>query len=354
MLSRLAGADLQIHIQHQRFTGGRHQQAAHHFKGGRFPRAVRPEQAKNLAAFHREIDVISGGKIPEFFGQGFRFDHRFARRALNRVQDRTQRRFRRARPAQQVDKRIFKARRGLFHFNLRHSLSVTDIVGGGLFFEDHPHRTALNHPVAHLRQFQHPLQQPAVGLLRAVQQKAAPGHALRQFCWFTLIEQLAFVHQQHVAALFRFVEVGGAPEDQHPVARQLVHHLPQLAAGNRVHAHAGLIQQQNFRLAHERTGQPQLLLHPAGELACQPVGKRAKRRKRQQTGKGFLPRFTGDAAQVGIQIQVFHHRQVFIQPKLLRHIAEHGVERTVIFNRIEAQHAGRAFIRLKQPREHAH
>ena len=213
MLARLAGADLQIHIQHQRFAGRRHQQATHHLKGGRFSRAVRPEQAKNLAALHGKIDVVGGGEIPELFGEGFGFDHRFARRTFHRVQDRPKRRLGGSRAAQQVDERIFKTRRRLFHLNRRHSRRPANIVDGGLFFEDDPHRAALNHPVADLRQPEHPLQQRAVGRLRAVQQEAAPGHALRQRRRLALIEQFAFVHQQHVPALFRFVEVGGAPED---------------------------------------------------------------------------------------------------------------------------------------------
>ena len=187
-----------------------------------------------------------------------------------------------------------------------------------------------------------------------MQQKTAPGHGLRQLGRFALIEQFAFIHQQHVAALFCFVEVGGAPEDQHPVTRQLVHHLPQLAAGNRVHAHAGFIQQEHLRFAHQRAGQPQLLLHPAGKFARQPVGERAEGSKRQQTLEGFLPGFAGNAAQIGIQVQVFHYRQIFVQTKLLRHIAEYAVERRVVFDRIEAKHAGTAFIRLQQSRQHPH
>ena len=183
-----------------------------------------------------------------------------------------------------------------------------------------------------------------------MQQEAAPGHALRQRRRLALIKQFAFVHQQHVPALFRFVEVGGAPEDQHSVARQLVHHLPQFAARNGVYADAGLVQQQHFRLANQRAGQPQLLLHPAGELARQPVGERAEGGKLQQAREGFLPRFAGDAAQVGVQVQVFHHRQIFIQAKLLRHIAEHGVKGSVILDRVKTEHAGASFIRLEQPR----
>ena len=187
-----------------------------------------------------------------------------------------------------------------------------------------------------------------------MEEETASGHALRQRRWLALIKQLAFVHKQHVPALFRFVEVGGAPEDQHPVACQLVHHLPQLTAGDGVHADAGLVQQQDLWFADERTGQPQLLLHPAGELARQPAGERAEGGELKQAGEGFLPGFAGHAAQVGIQVQVFHHRQIFIQTKLLRHIAEHGVERAVVFDRVKAKHAGCAFIRLQQAGQHPH
>ena len=87
VLACLAGANLQIHIQHQRLAGCRYQQTAHHFKGGGFSRAVRPEQAKYLAALHGKIDVIGGGEITEFFGERFRFNDRFTRRAVHRVQD---------------------------------------------------------------------------------------------------------------------------------------------------------------------------------------------------------------------------------------------------------------------------
>ncbi|MNI63514.1 hypothetical protein D3C73_1188900 [compost metagenome] len=75
-----------------------------------------------------------------------------------------------------------------------------------------------------------------------------------------------------------------------------MHHLPQFAAGYWVYAHAGLIQQQHFGFADQRTGKAQFLLHAAGEFPRQTSGKRPQRGKLQQPGKGFLPRFTGNAA----------------------------------------------------------
>ncbi|VGP40910.1 hypothetical protein SB00610_02110 [Klebsiella quasipneumoniae subsp. similipneumoniae] len=56
MLTRLAGADLKIHPQHQRFAGGGHQQAAHHFEGGGFTGAVLTHQRHHPA----RIDIQRG------------------------------------------------------------------------------------------------------------------------------------------------------------------------------------------------------------------------------------------------------------------------------------------------------
>ncbi|MNR32820.1 hypothetical protein D3C85_1504420 [compost metagenome] len=68
VLARFAGADFQIHIQHQRFARCRHQQAAHHFERGGFPGAVRSEQTENLPALDGKIDVICRREIPELLG----------------------------------------------------------------------------------------------------------------------------------------------------------------------------------------------------------------------------------------------------------------------------------------------
>ena len=142
------------------------------------------------------------------------------------MDNRPQRRFSGPGAAEQVDKRIFKARRGVGHLQRRHVAMLLDVLNARVLFQDQTHRFALDHPVANLRQLQRPLQQAAVVFLRAGNQKAAPGHGLRQRRRLALVEQFAFVHQQHVAALFRFIEIGGAPQDQHAVAGQLVHHLP--------------------------------------------------------------------------------------------------------------------------------
>ncbi|SRN48753.1 Uncharacterised protein [Shigella flexneri] len=58
----------------------------------------------------------------------------------------------------------------------------------------------------------------------------------------------------------------------------------------------------------------------------------------------MLTCLAGDAAQIRVQIEVLHHREIFIQTKFLRHIAEHGVQRAVVFDRIKANHRGTAAV----------
>ena len=153
--------------------------------------------------------------------------------------------------------------------------------------------------------------------------------------------------------MFGLIKIRGAPEDQHAVVGQFMHHTPQFAARDRIDAHPRLIQQQHLGLAYQRTGQPQLLLHAAGKLAGQAIGKVSEIGKFQQLLEGSLARFAGDAAQIGIQRQVFHHRQVFIQAEFLRHIAKNGVQLTILGDRIQSGDAQLAAAGFQQPGQHA-
>ena len=151
MLTRLAGADFQVHAQHQRFPGGGDQQAAHHLKRRGLSRAVRPEEAENLPAFDLKINVVGGGKIAEFLGQGLRLNHRVLMGAFHGVDNVAQRRFGSTGAAQQVDKGILEARRGFGDLQRRHIASLLYIADAGLFFKDQAYRFTLNHAIADLR-----------------------------------------------------------------------------------------------------------------------------------------------------------------------------------------------------------
>ncbi|MNC62954.1 hypothetical protein D3C75_1130370 [compost metagenome] len=63
--------------------------------------------------------MVGGGKVAEFLGQPLRFDHRFRVFSLDGWHDLRQRRFTVWPAAEQIDKRIFKARFRFAQFSIR-------------------------------------------------------------------------------------------------------------------------------------------------------------------------------------------------------------------------------------------
>ncbi|MOA16930.1 hypothetical protein D3C78_1371630 [compost metagenome] len=92
--------------------------------------------------------------------------------------------------------------------------------------EDQPQVFPLDHTVGDRRQADRPLQQGAVATGRWRDQHRAPGHSLGKIFRCAAEQQFPFVKQQHFAALFGFVQIRGAPQDQHAVVGQFMHHAP--------------------------------------------------------------------------------------------------------------------------------
>src|SRR3546814_4692365 len=82
------------------------------------------------------------------------------------------------------------------------------------------------------------------------------------------------------------------------------------------------IEQQCGRPGHQRAGEPQLLLHAAGELARQTPGKGGKTREVEQFCKQVGASVCVHAAQLRIKAHILQDRQVFVEAKALRHRSE--------------------------------
>ncbi len=137
-------------------------------------------------------------------------------------------------------------------------------------FEDQTYRFPLNHAVAHLWQFKarcNNLRLPSCGLV------------IRKLLrtWFvsgpSVLPDTAtrLRHQQHVTALFGFVEIRGAPENNipSPASSCTICHSSRREIGQRrrrVHRAATL------SVRPPGYGQAKFLLHSAGELARQASG----------------------------------------------------------------------------------
>ena len=125
-------------------------------------------------------------------------------------------------------------------------------------------------------------------------------------------------------AAFGLVEIGGRPQHADTLADQGLDHRPQLTARHRIDADARLVEQQQPWLFQESAGETELLLHSARKLAGQPRLEALEIGELEQPVEARLARLADQAAQVGIEVEVFPHGQVFVKSEALRHIADLG------------------------------
>ena len=171
------------------------------------------------------------------------------------------------------------------------------------------------------------------------------GAVVRQHVGGRLVfQQPARVHRQQPLKTLRLFNIGGRHNHGHArvFPPQIVHQRPKLAARQRVYARGRFVQNQQIRAVHQRAAQTQLLLHPARELACRPVGKRRKAGRLHQPRN--LPRtlLPVQTKQPRVEIDILIHRQGRIQvaPQPLRHKGDavRQIPPHVLVRHIAAQH----------------
>src|SRR5208283_328227 len=89
-------------------------------------------------------------------------------------------------------------------------------------------------------------------------------------------EQPSFIHEPDPRASLCLVEVGCRDEDGDPLPQQVIEDPPEIAPRHRVDASCWLVEKEDFRGMDEGTGEPQLLLHPPGQVACKTALKRGE------------------------------------------------------------------------------
>ena len=235
------------------------------------------------------------------------------------------------------------------------------IGGAGMGLADVAHRAASGHGVgdqaARVNQARLQLARGLSGGRpgRAGQPRRLFPQALRR----ALRKHAALMQHEHLGAARGFVHVGGADDDAQALGlHQLLHDGPEVAPRERIDAHAGFVQQQQIGRAHQRAGQAQLLLHAAGELARRTPGKARQAGHLQQPGVARAAHGGRHAMQIGIQVKVFLHAQVFIQAKALRHVADaalHGLRLArAALAQLMAQHGKAPRVRRQQGGQQAH
>ena len=163
------------------------------------------------------------------------------------------------------------------------------------------------------------------------------------------------VHHIDAAAKLRLVHVGGADEDRKPFfPGQLLQDVPKLAAGQRVDAHRRLVQEQKVGRAHEGTGQPQLLLHAAGQLSRQPFREFRQSRHFQKMGESCLSCLLRHAVEIRVERHILRDGQVLIEAEFLRHVAKPVLNLLLVALYFHAEHAKRPRGGGEQARDQPH
>ncbi len=191
------------------------QNAEEHFDGGGFSGPVGAEEAEDFAGVDVEADVIDGGETAEIFGQFHDADDRFVF----------------------IDGEV-----GGFLNELVHVRADRMLVGqvGEFFDED----------LAEFGGFSLGLQVDGVAFE----------------------EDAAVVDHGDAVTSFGLVEVTGGDDDGDFFADdQVVDDNPQIAAGDRIYAGGGFIEDEDSRVMDEGTAEGEFLLHSAGELTGESV-----------------------------------------------------------------------------------
>ena len=84
----------------------------------------------------------------------------------------------------------------------------------------------------------------------------------------------------------------------------------------------GSSKQQHLGLVDQRNRQPEFLLHAAGKLAGTAVQELRKANELQYLTAALAPLCGRQPAHLGKEAQVFLHRQIFVQGKALRQVAQ--------------------------------
>ncbi len=81
---------------------------------------------------------------------------------------------------------------------------------------------------------------------------------------------------------------------------------------------------------------------PPESLPASAFVKRARSVKASSRSKVSVARFADDAAQIGVQMQIFEHGQVFVEAEALRHVADGLMQRDAVLDGVVAADRERA------------
>jgi hypothetical protein len=179
--------------------------------------------------------------------------------------------------------------------------------------------------------------------------------ALHQLGWGAAVEHAPCVHQRDaVAALGLVHEVGGDEQGHAILARELDHQLPELVAGDGVHARGRLVEDEHVRPVHHGHGQRQALAHAQGQLVGQLVGHVGQLEAGHHLGDARVALRSGHFEDARVQVEVLAHGEFAVERKGLRHVAHAAAHGQVMGVHRLAEQLGMALAGWQQAGEHLH
>ena len=166
-------------------------------------------------------------------------------------------------------------------------------------------------------------------------------------------QQLAVIEKEHAIAGLGLVEIGRRPHNPDALLGQVLDHLPEFAARNRIDADARLVEEKQTRFLEERAGKAELLLHTARQLAGEPTRESLEIRQGEKPVERRRALGLRQPAQIRVQVEIFLNRQVLVEAESLRHIADGGLNSGRISTSVEAEHFHGPFVWQHEPGHNA-
>jgi hypothetical protein len=166
-------------------------------------------------------------------------------------------------------------------------------------------------------------------------------------------DELAVDHEADAVAVLGFVEVVGGDEDGRAGADELADEAPEGAAGGRVDARGGLVEEDEGRLVDEGAGEGEALADAAREVAGEDVLAVGEAGDVEGVGDAGLLSGAAQAVGAGEEGEVFDDLQVGVEREALGHVADGGLDAGGLAGDREAGDAGVAGARGQQAAEHA-
>ena len=138
------------------------------------------------------------------------------------------------------------------------------------------------------------------------------------------------------------------------VARQVIDDLPQLAPRHWIDAHRRLVEQQQLGGAQQCASEAEFLLHAARQPPGASAGERPERGHVQELGVARRALGGGHALQIGVEVEVLLHAEVFIEAEALRHVADARLHGERIARDVDAERLDAPGVKAQQPSDQPH